>query len=485
MRNKLIFELDKPGSESFEAPAPDTPIRRIEALIPEHLLASSPPDLPQVSELDLMRHYTHLSRQNYGVDTNFYPLGSCTMKYNPKINEKTSRFPGFCEIHPYTHPDDVQGALELMFALDKTLCEITGMDAFTLQPAAGAHGEFTSLLMVKAYFNAQGEEGKKRNRILIPDSAHGTNPASAALGGFETVEIKSDARGNVDLQSLKDALDEHAACLMLTMPNTLGLFDENMLEIEKLVHANGTLMYMDGANLNALMGMAKPAELGFDVMHINLHKTFSTPHGGGGPGAGPVGVISKLEPFLPNPRVSFEDGRFIMKDYPQSIGRVKAFYGNFLVMVRAYTYIMSIGGEGLREAARMAVLNANYMKEKLKGLYELKYDRQCLHEFVLSANRQKEHGVTAKDIGKRLLDYGSYAPTTYFPLIVEEALMIEPTETESKETLDQFISIMITIDEESKNNPEMVKSAPHTTPVKRVDDVAAARKPILKFESKG
>ena len=483
MYNSLIFEHSRPGKGGFQLPDKDIPGVHPGNIIPMEMLANEPPDLPEVSELDVVRHYSRLSQQNYGVDTNFYPLGSCTMKYNPKVNERVARFPGFTEIHPYSDEEDVQGAIKLMFALEKSLCEITGMDAFTLQPAAGAHGEFTALLVAREYFSSLGEEGNKRKKILIPDSAHGTNPASAALGGFEPVEIKSDERGNVDIDALKEHLDEEAACLMLTMPNTLGLFDENLDEIVKLAHDNGTLIYMDGANLNAIMGVARPADLGFDIMHINLHKTFSTPHGGGGPGSGPVGVVKKLEPFLPNPRPAFEKGKYTMKNSPQSIGKVKAFYGNFLVMVRAYAYILSLGADGIRESAQMAVLNANYLKEKLKERYLLKYDRGCLHEFVLSANWQKERGVTAKDVGKRLLDFGFYAPTTYFPLIVEEALMIEPTETESKETLDKFIDAMIQIDEESKNDPEKVTNAPHTTPIRRVDEVLAARKPVLQYES--
>jgi len=484
MLEGLIFEKSKPGRSGFQPPEKD--VRQVNPVevIPEAMLAKSPPDLPDVSELDLMRHFTHLSLKNYGVDTHFYTLGSCTMKYNPRVNERVARFPGFTDIHPLSSPDDVQGALELMAALEKSLCEITGMDAFTLQPSAGAHGELTALLIIRAYLDTLGEEGQKRNKILIPDSAHGTNPASASLGGFKSVEIKSDERGNVDLQHLKEILDENAACLMLTMPNTLGLFDENMDEIARMTHENGTFIYLDGANLNAIMGIVRPADLGFDLMHINLHKTFSTPHGGGGPGSGPVGVIKKLEPFLPNPRPAFEDGRFILKDSPHSIGKVKTFFGNFLVMVRAYSYILALGGEGIREISEMAVLNANYLKEKLKDRYLLKYDRPCLHEFVLSANWQKERGVSARDVGKRLLDFGFYAPTTYFPLIVEEALMIEPTETESKEILDSFVDAMIKIDEESKTNPEMVQNAPHTTPVRRVNEVLAARKPVLKYEER-
>jgi len=481
MKNNLIFELSKPGSGGFEATHRDTPQVNPYDIMQREIIADAPPDLPEVSEIDLIRHFTRLSHKNYGVDTHFYPLGSCTMKYNPKVNEKVSRFSGFTDIHPYANIDDVQGAIELMVDLEKILCEITGMEAFTLQPSAGAHGELTSILMIRAYFDSLGEEGEKRDTILIPDSAHGTNPASSALAGFKTVEIKSDERGNVDLSSLKEHLNENAACLMLTMPNTLGLFDENMDEIAEITHKNGTLIYMDGANMNALMGVAKPAELGFDIMHLNLHKTFSTPHGGGGPGSGPVGVVSKLEPFLPDPRPVYEKGRYLFRTSPQSIGKVRSFYGNFLVLVKAYTYLVSLGGDGIRDAARKAVLNANYLRQNLKDTYFLKYDRTCLHEFVISALWQTEKGVHAKDIAKMLLDYGFYAPTIYFPLIVEEALMIEPTETESKETLDEFISAMKKIDKESRTKPDKVKEAPFTTPVSRVDEVTAARKPVLKY----
>lgn len=482
MNEGLIFEISKPGGGGFVASHRDTPSVNPKDVIQRDIIADEPPDLPEVSEIDLMRHFTRLSHKNYGVETHFYPLGSCTMKYNPKVNEKVSRFPGFTDIHPYANLDDVQGALELMVDLENILCEITGMDAFTLQPAAGAQGELTAILMIRAYFDSQGEKGRKRDTILIPDSAHGTNPASAALAGFKTVEIKSDKRGNVDLSSLKEHLDEHAACLMLTMPNTLGLFDEHINEIARMTHENGTVIYMDGANMNALMGVAKPADLGFDIMHLNLHKTFSTPHGGGGPGSGPVGVVKKLEPFLPDPRPVYENGRYFFKTSPQSIGKVCSFYGNYLVLVKAYTYLISLGGNGIRDAARIAVLNANYLRENLKDTYLLKYDRKCLHEFVISALWQTKTGVNAKDIAKRLLDYGFHSPTVYFPLIVEEALMIEPTETESKETLDGFITAMKKIDEESGTDPDKVKNAPFTTPVKRVDEVIAARKPVLKYK---
>ena len=448
MYDSLIFEVSGKGRSSYQAPPRDVPPTNTAEAIPGDMLADTPPDLPQVSELDLMRHFTHLSQKNYGVDTQFYPLGSCTMKYNPKVNERVARLPGFTDVHPYARIDEVQGALELIYNLEGALCAITGMQNFTLQPAAGAHGELTALLMVRAYFEDHQEEGKPRNRILIPDSAHGTNPASAILGGFSTVEIKSDDRGNVDLEQLSEHLDGRAACLMLTMPNTLGLFDENLEQVVKMAHENGTFIYMDGANLNAIMGMARPADLGFDVMHINLHKTFSTPHGGGGPGSGPVGVVKKLAPYLPGPMPVFEDGRYSLVKPERSIGRVRSFYGNFLVMVRAYAYILALGGQGIRQSARMAVLNANYLRQRLKGRYHLDYPRTCLHEFVLNASKQKEKGANAKDIGKRLLDYGFYAPTTYFPLIVHEALMIEPTETESKKTLDSFVRAMEEIDRE-------------------------------------
>jgi glycine dehydrogenase subunit 2 len=482
MYDSLIFEVSREGRSSFQSPSYDVPQVRVSDCIPQEMRTSRTPELPQVSELDLMRHFTHLSRKTYGVDTHFYPLGSCTMKYNPKVNERVSRFPGFTEIHPYAEPEHVQGALELMVQLEKSLCAITGFSGFTLQPAAGAHGELTAILMVRDYFEDQGESGKKRRKILIPDSAHGTNPASAVMGGFDVVEIKSDERGNVDLAHLGENLDETVALVMLTMPNTLGLFDEHMNEIRKMVHDNGSLLYLDGANLNAIMGIAKPADLGFDMMHINLHKTFSTPHGGGGPGSGPVGVIEKLLPYLPGPMPVYKDGRYMLETPGKSIGRMKGYYGNFLVMVKAFAYVLGLGAEGVRESARMAVLNANYVKERLKDKYHLKYDRTCLHEFVLSAVKQKERGATAKDVGKRLLDYGFYAPTTYFPLIVEEALMIEPTETESPETLDRFIDTMRKIDDEIDQTPELVTGAPQHAYVRRVDEVAAARKPILRWE---
>ena len=445
------------------------------------MLSRSGPDLPEVSEPDLIRHYTNLSAKNYGLDSHFYPLGSCTMKYNPKVNERLAALPGFTDIHPYSDTDEVQGALKLMAVLEKSLCEISGMRAFTLQPAAGAHGELTAMLIARAYFKDQGASAGERKKILIPDSAHGTNPASAVLGGFETVEIKSDERGNVDLACLESHLDESVACLMLTMPNTLGVFDENMKKISAMVHEKGALLYLDGANLNAIMGITRPAELGFDMMHINLHKTFSTPHGGGGPGAGPVGVCEKLVPFLPGPRPVFNGKRYIFEEPEKSIGRVRAFYGNFLIFVRALAYIFSLGGSGIRESARMAVLNANYLKEKLKSMFYVKYDRKCLHEFVLSGIWQKEKGAGTKDIAKRLLDFGFYAPTTYFPLIVEEALMIEPTETESRETLDSFVETLKIIDREINENPKQVTTAPHNTPVKRLDEVTAARKPVLRW----
>jgi len=485
MSDLLIFEMSKSGRSSYQAPNMDVPAVDPGEVIPEEMLNQAPPPIPEVSELDLVRHFTHLSQKNYGVDTHFYPLGSCTMKYNPKVNERISCLYGFCQIHPYAHPDDVQGALELMVLLEKCLCEITGLSAFTLQPAAGAHGELTSLLMVKAYFNDRGEEGKKRTKIMIPDSAHGTNPASASICGFEIVELKSDPRGNVDLENLKKNLDDTVACVMLTMPNTLGLFDENMEEISRLTHEAGALLYLDGANLNAIMGITRPAQLGFDLMHLNLHKTFSTPHGGGGPGSGPVGVKKELEKYLPGPRPIFKDSRYTFITPQRTIGRVKAFYGNFLVMVKALVYIFALGKSEIRNSAQLAVLNANYLREKLKGTYHLPYDRPCLHEFVLSATRQKEEGASARDVGKMLLDAGFYAPTTYFPLIVPEALMIEPTETESIDTLDRFVEAMKEIDRQISENPEKAKNAPHTTPVKRVDEVKAARHPVLRWTENG
>lgn len=479
---ELIFELSKPGRVAYSLPELDVPEEQ--DVIPAEFLRKEPAELPEVSELDLMRHYTELSRRNHGVDNGFYPLGSCTMKYNPKVNEDMARLPGFAKIHPYQAEETVQGALQLLYELQEDLAEITGMDKVTLQPAAGAHGEWTGLMMIRAYHESRGET--QRNKVIVPDSAHGTNPASAAVAGFETITIPSNERGLVDVEELKKVLGPDTAALMLTNPNTLGLFEEEIHIIADLVHEAGGLLYYDGANANAILGIARPGDMGFDVVHLNLHKTFTTPHGGGGPGAGPVGVKKDLIPFLPKPIVEKrEDGTYYLDfDRPQSIGRVKAFYGNFGILVRAYTYIRTMGPDGLRQVAENAVLNANYLMRKLEPYYDLPYKQACKHEFVLSGNRQKKQGVRTLDIAKRLLDFGFHPPTIYFPLIVEECLMIEPTETESKETLDRFAEVMIQIAKEAEETPEIVQEAPHNTVVKRLDEVTAARKPVLRWEKK-
>lgn len=473
---KLIFEKSVKGRKAVQLPKMDVPEERF--LLPNEMLRQEL-DLPEVSEFDVVRHYTALSRRNFGVDNGFYPLGSCTMKYNPKINEDTARMAGFALLHPLTPEEFSQGALQLMHELEQYLKDITGMDAFTLQPAAGSHGELTGIMIVKKYFESLGG---KRTKILIPDSAHGTNPASAALCGFECFEVKSNDHGEVDLDDLRAKLDKDVAAIMITNPNTIGLFETKIQEITGLMHENGSLVYMDGANLNALVGIARPGDFGIDILHSNLHKTFSTPHGGGGPGAGPVGVKKKLEKFLPKPRIGFKEGKYYLENnLPDSIGRVRAFYGNFGILVRAYTYIRSNGWEGIRAIGENAVLNANYLLAKLKKHYDVAHDRICMHEFVLT-DKNLANGVTTLDVAKRLLDYGFYAPTIYFPMIVHGAIMIEPTETESKETLDIFAQAMIKIKEEAEKEPETVKAAPFTTPVSRLDGVLAARKPVLKFD---
>lgn len=438
--------------------------------------------LPNVSELDAMRHYKELSDKNFCIEKGFYPLGSCTMKYNPKVNEFLAGLENFVNLHPLSDDNDCQGALELMFKLQEALKKITGMDAVTLQPSAGAHGELTGMMVIKKYFEVKGE---KRKKVIIPDSAHGTNPASAHLCGFDVVPVKSNEKGQVDIDALKALLDSDVAGIMMTNPNTLGIYEENVLEISKLMHENGSLLYYDGANFNAIMGYTNPKLMGFDVVHLNLHKTFSTPHGGGGPGAGPVCVVEKLKEYLPVPTVAF-DGKKYYRNYnlEHSIGSVKGFYGNFGVLVRAYAYILMMG-DNLKEASENAVLNANYLKEKLKGSYLLPYDEPCMHEFVLSGEKQKhENGVSTLNIAKALMDENTHPPTVYFPLIVHEAIMIEPTESENKEVLDEFVNAMLKIAEEAKTNPEKVISAPHSTPVKRLDETLAARHPDLKFTQK-
>jgi glycine dehydrogenase subunit 2 len=474
----LIFELSRPGRQAYALPDCDVPLKELSSMIPSKMLRTKPAELPEVYEVDVIRHYTELSRRNFGIDNGFYPLGSCTMKYNPKINEDVARFPGFAKIHPYQPEESIQGAMELLYLLQQDLAEITGMDRVTLQPAAGAHGEWTGLMMIRAYHEARGE---KRTKVIVPDSAHGTNPASATSAGFDTVTIKSNDKGLVDLDALRAAVGPDTAALMLTNPNTLGLFEEDIVQIAKIVHEAGGLLYYDGANANAILGISRPGDMGFDVVHLNLHKTFSTPHGGGGPGAGPVGVKARLVPYLPTPVVEKKaDGTFYFDyNYPETIGRVKGFYGNFGILVRTYTYIRTLGADGLRKVSEYAVLNANYMMRKLAPYYDLPFDRHCKHEFVLSGKRQKKLGVRTLDIAKRLLDFGFHPPTVYFPLIVEECIMIEPTETESKETLDEFIEVMIQIAREAEENPDIVRNAPYTTVVKRMDETLAARKPVL------
>ena len=473
---KLIFEKSIEGRRAIQLPKLDVPVS--EDLISKEYLRQNI-DLPEVSELDIVRHYTELSRRNFGVDNGFYPLGSCTMKYNPKINEDISALDGFSKLHPYTPEEFCQGALQVMDELEQYLKEILGMDAVTLQPAAGSHGELTGMMLIKKYFESIGQ---KRSKVLIPDSAHGTNPASVTMCGFGSIEVKSGKNGEIDLDDLKAKLNSDIAAIMITNPNTLGLFESKILEIAEIMHSNGSLLYMDGANLNAMLGMVKPGDFGIDVLHINLHKTFSTPHGGGGPGAGPVAVKKFLEKFLPKPRIIFENGKYRFNyDLPDSIGKVRAFYGNFGILARAYTYIRSNGAEGIRLIGENAVLNANYLLAKLKKHFHVPFDRICQHEFVLT-DKNLSNGITTTDVAKRLLDYGMYSPTVYFPMIVAGAIMIEPTEVESKETLDFFAEAMISIKDEAEKNPEIVKSAPLTTPVSRLDAVAAARNPILKFE---
>ncbi|UOY93979.1 aminomethyl-transferring glycine dehydrogenase subunit GcvPB [Ectobacillus sp. JY-23] len=477
----LIFEISQPGRIGYSLPELDVEMVDLSEIFDSAYIRQEEPELPEVSELDIMRHYTALSRRNHGVDSGFYPLGSCTMKYNPKINENVARFPGFSYIHPLQDESTVQGALELMYDLQEHLKEITGMDEVTLQPAAGAHGEWTGLMLIRAYHEAR--QDFKRTKVIVPDSAHGTNPASATVAGFETITVKSNEAGLVDLEDLKRVVDEHTAALMLTNPNTLGLFEEHILEMAEIVHEAGGKLYYDGANLNAVLSKARPGDMGFDVVHLNLHKTFTGPHGGGGPGSGPVGVKADLIPYLPKPILEkTSEGYRFNYDRPQSIGRVKPYYGNFGINVRAYTYIRSMGPDGLKRVTEEAVLNANYMMRRLAPYYDLPFDKHCKHEFVLSGRRQKKLGVRTLDIAKRLLDFGYHPPTIYFPLNVEECIMIEPTETESKETLDAFIDAMIQIAKEAEENPEIVQEAPHTTVIKRLDETMAARKPILKFE---
>ncbi|MFP4662518.1 MAG: aminomethyl-transferring glycine dehydrogenase subunit GcvPB [Halanaerobiales bacterium] len=510
----LIIEYSSPGRKGYSLPEIDTPNKNeeISNYISKAYLKEKDEDLelPEVSEVDVVRHYTLLSQKNYGVDSGIYPLGSCTMKYNPKINEDIARMDMLKDIHPYQDEDMVQGSLEILYQLKEFLAEISGMDEVTLQPASGAHGELTGLMMIKKYFLNKGEE---RSKVIVPDSAHGTNPASAAMAGFDVVEIESNQEGMIDIEKLKEVLDDKVAALMLTNPNTLGIFEKDIIKISELVHRAGGLLYYDGANMNAIMGYVRPGDMNFDVLHFNLHKTFSTPHGGGGPGSGPVGVKEFLKPYLPSPLLSVrnsknklscsnsesgnhqnlkvsidnkkgtkEQGKYYWDyDRPGSIGKIHGFYGNYAVMLRAYSYIRKLGAAGLKETTENAVLNANYMKACLKDEYYLPYKENSLHEFVLSGINQKEKGSSTLNIAKRLLDYGQYAPTIYFPLVVKEALMIEPTETENIDTLNKFVETMKIISREIEESPEMVKNAPYTTAVKKLDEVKAAREPDLRW----
>jgi glycine dehydrogenase subunit 2 len=471
---KLIFEYSRKGRKAHTLP--------VAPPVKFGLPARKSLCLPEVSEIDVARHYTGLSRQNYGIDSGFYPLGSCTMKYNPKINEQIAALADFTGAHPAENP---RALLKILYDTERMLCQIFGYARFTLQPAAGAHGEFTGLLLIRAYHLDRG--GVKRLKILVPDAAHGTNPASCALAGFQSVTIKSLSGGGVDLEDLKQHLDDNVAGLMLTNPNTLGLFEKNILEIAELVHQAGGLLYYDGANANATMGIARPADMGFDVCHLNLHKTFSAPHGGGGPGSGPVGVVEKLAPYLPRPVIDRRDDKYFLNDnLPKSIGKVHSFYGNVGVILKAYAYLKIQGSSGLKRASELAVLNANYIKARLQDAYDFPYPQVCQHEFVISAkNFKKQHGVTALDIAKRLMDYGYHPPTVYFPLIVSECLMIEPTETESKESLDAFCEALLKIAEEIKTAPELVKSAPHNAIVGRPDEVKAVKEPDLNYFQTG
>ncbi|AVQ99353.1 glycine dehydrogenase (aminomethyl-transferring) [Oceanobacillus iheyensis] len=477
----LMFERSKEGRTSYSLPELDIPDLDLDADIESNYIRTTPADLPEVSELDIMRHYTGLSNRNYGVDSGFYPLGSCTMKYNPKMNEDVARFDGFSHIHPYQETESVQGAMEMMYDLQSSLKEITGMHEVSLQSAAGAHGEWTALMMIRAFHEANGD--MNRTNVIVPDSAHGTNPASATVAGFKAITVKTNENGLVDLDDLKRVVDEKTAALMLTNPNTLGLFETEIIEMAEIIHNAGGKLYYDGANLNAIMGYARPGDMGFDAVHLNLHKTFTGPHGGGGPGSGPVGVSGELAAYLPKPLLTKNEGKYVFEyDRPSSIGRVKPYYGNFGINLRAYTYIRTMGAEGLKKASEYAVLNANYMMRKLQKEYDLPYDQHCKHEFVLSGKRQKKLGVRTLDIAKRLLDFGYHPPTIYFPLNVEEAMMVEPTETESKETLDAFIDSMLAIAKEVENNPEIVQEAPHNTIVNRMDETLAARKPVLRYQ---
>jgi glycine dehydrogenase subunit 2 len=489
-RATTIYEKSVPGRRAAQLPplgegVEETPI---EELIPPKLLRETPAELPEVSEPEIVRHYNRLSRRNFDLDTGFYPLGSCTMKYNPRLNERVAALPGHARLHPATDPADAQGALQLMYQLQESLAEITGLPTVSLQPSAGSQGELAGLLLTRAY---HADQGRNPSKVLTPDTAHGTNPASVTMAGYEVVKVATNEQGGVDVEDLKAKIDDDVACLMLTNPNTLGVFDENIAEIASLVHETGALLYYDGANLNAIMGQARPGDMGFDIVHVNLHKSFSQPHGGGGPGAGPIAVSERVEPFIPRPqvvRVEDGDGEFFDLDYdrPKSIGRLRGFQGNFGVFVRSLAYILSLGGDGLSEASRLAVLNANYLKARMSegraGKYlPVAFDRHCMHEFVLSgAPMKKELGLKTLDLAKRLLDFGFHPPTVYFPLLVDEALMVEPVETEAKEHLDGFADAIDRILEEAESDPEIARNAPYTTPVRRLDEVGATRNPRIR-----
>jgi len=474
MYDKLIFEISKPGRSGYNLGTSEIKDYHLD----DKFARKEPIKMPEVTELDVVRHYTNLSRKNFGVDSGFYPLGSCTMKYNPKINEELASTEAFTNLHPLQPESSIQGALELYYQLESLLCQLTGMNAFTFNPFAGAHGELTGLMILKAYHLHRGDT--KRTKIIVPVSAHGTNPASSSICGMETIVVSSNASGCVDLDELKKLLNDEVAGIMLTNPNTLGLFEKDILEISKLIHDNGSLMYYDGANLNALLGKVKPRDMGFDIIHINLHKTFSTPHGGGGPGAGPVGVREDLIDFLPNPQIKKNGNKYTLYDNPKSIGRISSFYGNFLVCLKAYLYILSLGKENVTNVANFSVLNANYIKESLKAYYKLPINNNCMHEVVFDGLLTEK--ATTLDVAKRLLDYGYHPPTIYFPLLFHQSLMIEPTEVESKETLDGFIEVMINIAKEAETNPEILHNAPYHTPVRRLDEVKAARNPIVKYQ---
>jgi glycine dehydrogenase subunit 2 len=477
---RLLFESGSSGRSGLYWPAEG---EKIQNQIPASFLRDDISGFPELGELEVLRHFTRLSQRNFAIESQFYPLGSCTMKYNPKINEAVARFPGFALTHPLAPAGVLQGALEVLYALERMLIEISGMEDISLQPSAGAQGELTGLMLIRAHLT---EQGSPRKKIIVPDTAHGTNPASSTLCGYDVVQISSNAQGVIDTAGVAKVMDENVAALMVTNPNTLGLFETNIAAIADVVHGKGGLVYLDGANLNALMGVAKPGDMGVDVLHMNLHKTFSTPHGGGGPGAGPVAVKARLREYLPIPRIVKRGDVFeLREDLPKSVGRVRSFFGNFGVLLRAYTYIVSLGGDGLEEASRMALLNANYIRKKLEKSYQIAFNEPCMHECIFTDRIQHKNGVSTLDIAKRLLDYGFHPPTIYFPLVVSGALMIEPTETETPETLDAFVDAMLSIAQEAKENPDIVKTAPHSTPVSRLDEARAARKPVLRWEPTG